>query len=66
VAVVVPQPDTVAVEDALLQVARDHLANYKIPKRVVFVDQLPRNSMGKVQKNSLRETFQNLFKRRRE
>jgi malonyl-CoA/methylmalonyl-CoA synthetase len=65
VAVVVPQPDTAAVEDEILQAARDHLANYKIPKRVVFIDQLPRNSMGKVQKNSLRETFQHLFKRRR-
>lgn len=40
---------------------REHLANYKLPKRVVFVKTLPRNTMGKVQKNLLRETFKDLF-----
>jgi malonyl-CoA/methylmalonyl-CoA synthetase len=33
------------------------LANFKVPKRVHFVDDLPRNAMGKVQKNVLRERF---------
>ena len=33
------------------------LANFKVPKRVYFVDELPRNTMGKVQKNILREQF---------
>ena len=33
------------------------IANFKVPKRVVFVDELPRNTMGKVQKNVLREEF---------
>ncbi len=33
------------------------LANFKVPKRVHFVDELPRNTMGKVQKNILRERF---------
>ncbi len=37
------------------------LANYKVPKHVVFVDELPRNTMSKVQKNVLREQYQNLF-----
>jgi malonyl-CoA/methylmalonyl-CoA synthetase len=32
-----------------------------VPKRVVFVDELPRNSMAKVQKNVLRETYGDLF-----
>ncbi|MEM6385330.1 MAG: AMP-binding protein [Pseudomonadota bacterium] len=37
------------------------LARYKQPKRVVFVDDLPRNAMGKVQKSLLRETYNALF-----
>jgi malonyl-CoA/methylmalonyl-CoA synthetase len=36
------------------------IANFKVPKRVHIVDQLPRNTMGKVQKNVLRETYQAL------
>ena len=37
------------------------LANYKLPKRVLFVADLPRNTMGKVQKNVLRETYRDLY-----
>ena len=60
VAVVVPAADEVgigAVEDAL----RGRLARFKQPKRVVNLDALPRNAMGKVQKNALRERFGGLF-----
>ena len=38
------------------------LARYKQPKRVVCVDELPRNAMGKVQKAALRETYRHLFR----
>ena len=37
------------------------LAKFKQPKRVFFVDALPRNTMGKVQKNQLRETYARTF-----
>ena len=37
------------------------LARFKCPKRVLFVDDLPRNTMGKVQKNVLREKFVGLY-----
>jgi malonyl-CoA/methylmalonyl-CoA synthetase len=37
------------------------VAKYKHPKRVVFVDELPRNTMGKVQKNLLRDAYKDLF-----
>jgi malonyl-CoA/methylmalonyl-CoA synthetase len=39
---------------------KDRLANFKVTKRVFFVDELPRNAMGKVQKNVLREQFNNV------
>lgn len=48
-------------EAALLSRLRSRLAGYKCPKRVVFVDELPRNAMGKVMKNLLREQFANLY-----
>jgi malonyl-CoA/methylmalonyl-CoA synthetase len=37
------------------------LARYKQPKRVIFADDLPRNTMGKVQKNLLRERYRDLY-----
>jgi malonyl-CoA/methylmalonyl-CoA synthetase len=57
VAVVIGEGD----EAALVAAARRELAAYKAPKRVVFVDELPRNAMGKVQKNLLRERYAALF-----
>jgi len=48
-------------EAALIAEARRQLAAYKAPKRVLFVDELPRNAMGKVQKNLLRERYEHLF-----
>ena len=42
-------------EETLRNYAREHLANFKVPKNVVLLDALPRNTMGKVQKNQLRE-----------
>ncbi|TIS73751.1 MAG: malonyl-CoA synthase, partial [Mesorhizobium sp.] len=37
------------------------LAKFKHPKQVIFVDELPRNTMGKVQKNLLRETYKDRY-----
>ncbi|HYD45535.1 MAG TPA: AMP-binding protein [Phenylobacterium sp.] len=48
-------------EAAILAAARDSLASYKTPKRVLFVADLPRNAMGKVQKNLLRAQFGGLY-----
>ena len=44
-------------EDTVVAALKAQLANFKIPKRVHFVTELPRNAMGKVQKNILRQTF---------
>ena len=38
------------------------LAKFKQPKKIVFVDELPRNTMGKVQKAVLREQYRDLYK----
>lgn len=61
VALVVPQPGAQLDPDAILAALRQRLARYKIPKRCVLVDDLPRNAMGKVQKNRLRERWRDTF-----
>jgi malonyl-CoA/methylmalonyl-CoA synthetase len=48
-------------EAEIVAALRSRLAGYKLPKRVVFVDALPRNTMAKVQKNLLREQFKGLY-----
>jgi malonyl-CoA/methylmalonyl-CoA synthetase len=58
VAVVIGQGD----EGEMIAQCRFLLAPYKAPKRIVFVDDLPRNAMGKVQKNLLRDRYTDLFK----
>jgi malonyl-CoA/methylmalonyl-CoA synthetase len=49
-------------EVEIIQALKNRLAVYKLPKRVIFVDELPRNTMGKVQKNILRDSYQALYK----
>jgi len=48
-------------EDEIIAALAARLAKFKVPKRVMFVDELPRNTMGKVQKNELRERYAKLF-----
>jgi malonyl-CoA/methylmalonyl-CoA synthetase len=55
VAVVVPKPGAELDERAMLGALARGLAKYKLPKRVLVADALPRNAMGKIQKNELRE-----------
>jgi malonyl-CoA/methylmalonyl-CoA synthetase len=47
--------------DAIVHRLKGELANFKVPKRVFFVDELPRNAMGKVQKNVLRDRYKDAF-----
>jgi malonyl-CoA/methylmalonyl-CoA synthetase len=49
------------VPEDILANLKARLANFKIPKRCIIVPELPRNTMGKVQKNLLREQYQGLF-----
>jgi malonyl-CoA/methylmalonyl-CoA synthetase len=63
-AVVVPEPGAALTEEKIMANVRDTLAKFKQPKRVLFVNELPRNTMGKVQKNVLREQYNDLFERR--
>jgi malonyl-CoA/methylmalonyl-CoA synthetase len=57
VAVIVPKEGVVLDTKAMQDMLKTQLANYKVPKRMHLVADLPRNTMGKVQKNVLREQF---------
>ena len=61
VAVVVPKPGAQVQADAVVAGLKSRLANFKIPKKCFVVAELPRNTMGKVQKNLLREQHRELF-----
>jgi malonyl-CoA/methylmalonyl-CoA synthetase len=60
-AVVVKKPGADVTEKSVLSQLEGRLAKFKLPKRVIFVDDLPRNTMGKVQKNVLRERNARLY-----
>ena len=56
-AVVVKAPGHRLTERAIIGALRDEIATFKVPKHVFFADDLPRNAMGKVQKNLLRSKY---------
>ena len=62
-AVVVRDKAATIDEKKVLSLLEERLAKFKQPKRVIFVDDLPRNTMGKVQKNVLRDTYADLYRK---
>ncbi len=56
-AVIVQEAGSGLDEATVIARLKADLANFKVPKRVFFLPELPRNTMGKVQKNVLRDTF---------
>ncbi len=60
-AVVVPASGQKPEESDVIKGLAGHLAKFKQPKRVFFVDALPRNTMGKVQKKELREQYKDIY-----
>ncbi|MEG0920425.1 MAG: malonyl-CoA synthase [Comamonas sp.] len=61
VAVVIAKPGHKLDGDEIIATLKSKLANFKIPKRCFVVTELPRNTMGKVQKNLLRTEYKDLF-----
>jgi malonyl-CoA/methylmalonyl-CoA synthetase len=60
-AVVVPDGSLELSESDILMPLQERLARFKQPKRIYLVPELPRNTMGKVQKALLRETYKDAF-----
>jgi malonyl-CoA/methylmalonyl-CoA synthetase len=61
VAVVIAKPGAKVDAEAVIVALKSQLANFKIPKKCFVVSELPRNTMGKVQKNLLRDQYKGLF-----
>jgi malonyl-CoA/methylmalonyl-CoA synthetase len=61
-ACVVVQRDANLTEADIIGAVQMRLARYKVPKRVLLIDELPRNTMGKVQKNELRKRYNGLYR----
>jgi len=60
-AVVVLEEDSEATKQIIIDSLKDSLAKFKLPKEIFFVDQLPRNTMSKVQKKQLRDEYQGTY-----
>lgn len=56
-AVVVPKPGITLNGQAMIDALKTKIANFKVPKRIEILESLPRNAMGKVQKNVLRQQY---------
>ena len=61
-AAVVGKSGAVLSEAAIIEAVQARLARYKVPKRILIIDVLPRNTMGKVQKNALRAAYASLYR----
>ena len=61
IAVVIAKPGMTVAADQIVTALKSRLANFKIPKKCFVVTELPRNTMGKVQKNLLRDEYKGLF-----
>ncbi len=57
--VAVARENSAPTEDSVLRVCAEHLARYKVPKRVIFADALPYSPYGKVQKAELKRRYLN-------
>jgi malonyl-CoA/methylmalonyl-CoA synthetase len=61
VAVIITKPGATVSADEVISNLKSSLANFKIPKKCFVLAELPRNTMGKVQKNVLRDQYKSLF-----
>ncbi len=62
-AIIVPAPDQTPDLEAIIALVQTDLARFKHPRELILLDELPRNTMGKVQKNQLRERYKDRFTR---
>jgi len=60
-AVLIPKKDAILDFEEIFENIAKSLARFKHPRKLVLLDELPRNTMGKVQKNVLRDQFKDIF-----
>jgi malonyl-CoA/methylmalonyl-CoA synthetase len=57
VAVIVRKKDSKITEGELISSLKSEIAGFKVPKNIILIEELPRNAMGKVKKNILRDIY---------
>ena len=62
VALIAGEENTTPSEQTAITALKRNLAGFKVPRRIIRLDALPKNAMGKVQKNTLRETYAGAIK----
>ena len=60
-AIVVPRKGETIAEAEILDLCREHLAPFKVPKKIIFQDALPKTPTGKILKREMRATYKNVF-----
>jgi len=64
-AFVVPKPDVEISEEEILEHCKQHLGTFQVPKSVIFFEQLPMTSTGKIQKHILRKQYHDFYDKKR-
>ena len=62
IALIAGEENTAPGEQTAITALKRNLAGFKVPRRIIRLDALPKNAMGKVQKNALRETYADAIK----
>jgi fatty-acyl-CoA synthase len=60
-AFVVAKPNESITEEEIIQFCKENLAGYKVPKKVIVMDEIPKNPSGKALKKELRSQFQDIY-----
>jgi fatty-acyl-CoA synthase len=60
-AVIKPKAGTALSEEKMMAHCKAHLSSFKIPKKIIFVDELPKTPTGKILKRDMREAYKNIF-----
>ena len=59
--IIIPEAGATPDLDQMMEAVKTSLARFKHPRKLILMDELPRNTMGKVQKNILRDEFKDMF-----
>ena len=60
-AIIIKERNSSITEDDIVEFLKEKIARFKQPNKFFFLDELPRNTMGKVQKKALRDTYHNIY-----
>ncbi|EKN70650.1 AMP-dependent synthetase and ligase [Neobacillus bataviensis LMG 21833] len=60
-AFVIPKADSDVIEEEIITYCKQHLGGFQVPKKIIFIDEFPMTTTGKIQKHKLRKQFESLY-----